>query len=174
MMPGLKNSIHSSQKQAMWQIPSIFICPLWKQNVVLTDPKVSTVIVSGMNCKWIFFKVLLVCNFFQWSYVTFIPGDTRLWLIKLPWFAMATLLKRIFQVVLVVKNPPANAGDIREAGSIPESGRSPGEGHGNPLQCSCLENPMDRGAWRATVHRVAKSRTRQKWLSTHTRAHTHF
>lgn len=92
MMPGLKNSIHSSQKQAMWQITSIFICPLWKQNVVLTDPKVSTVIVSGMNCKWIFFKVLLVCNFFQRSYVTFIPGDTRVLLIK---FAMATL-KRIF------------------------------------------------------------------------------
>ena len=63
------------------------------------------------------------------------------------------------QVELVVKNPPANAGDIREAGSIPESGRSPGEGHGNPLQCSCLENPMDRGAWRATVHRVVKSWT---------------
>ena len=65
---------------------------------------------------------------------------------------MATLLKGIFQVVLVVKNPPANA-DLREAGSVPESGRSPGEGHGNPLQYSCLEDPMVRGAWRATVHR---------------------
>jgi len=59
-------------------------------------------------------------------------------------------------VVLVVKNPPA---DVRDAGLIPRSGRSPGGGHGNPLQYSCLENPMDRGAWRATVHRVAKSRT---------------
>ena len=49
------------------------------------------------------------------------------------------------QVVLVVKNPPANAGDVRDLGSIPESGRSPGEGNGNPLQYSCLENPMDRG-----------------------------
>ena len=57
----------------------------------------------------------------------------------------------------MVKKPPANAGDIREAGSIPGSGRSPGAGHGNPLQCSCLENPMDRGAWRATVHRVIES-----------------
>ena len=51
------------------------------------------------------------------------------------------------QVDLVVNNLPANAGDIRDAGLVPESGRSPGEGHGNPLQYSCLENPMDRGAW---------------------------
>ena len=51
------------------------------------------------------------------------------------------------QVALVVKNPPANAGDIRDKGSIPGSGRSPGRGHGNPLQYSCLEYPMDRGAW---------------------------
>ena len=63
------------------------------------------------------------------------------------------------QVVLGVKNPPANAGDIRDIGSIPGLARSPGGGNGNPLQYSCLENPMDRGAWRATVHRVAKSRT---------------
>ena len=62
---------------------------------------------------------------------------------------------------LVLKNPPTNAGNIREAGSIPGLGRSPGGGHGNPVQNSCLENPMDRGAWRATVHRVAKSRTVQ-------------
>jgi len=65
-------------------------------------------------------------------------------------------------VALVVKNLPANAGDIRDSGSIPESGRSPGGGHGNPLQYSCLENPMERGAWWATVHGVAKS---QKQLS---------
>ena len=55
-----------------------------------------------------------------------------------------------------VKNLPANAGDIRDTGSIPELGRSPGRGHGNPLQYSFLENPMDRGARRATVHRVAE------------------
>ena len=54
----------------------------------------------------------------------------------------------------MVKNPPANSGDIGDAGLIPGSGRSPGEGHGNPLQSSCLENPMDRGAWWATVHGV--------------------
>ena len=63
------------------------------------------------------------------------------------------------QVVLVVKNLPANAGDVRDLGSIPGMGRSPGEGNGTPLQYSCLENPMDGGAWRATVHRVAKSWT---------------
>ena len=68
----------------------------------------------------------------------------------------------------MVKNPPANAGDIRDVGSIPGSGRSPGEGHGNPLQYSCLGNPMDRGASRATVHGVTKSQTRLKQLSTHT------
>ena len=63
------------------------------------------------------------------------------------------------QVVLVVKNLPANAGDIRDSGSVPGLGRSPGEGHGSPLQHSCLENPMDRGSWWAIVHRVTKSRT---------------
>ena len=63
-------------------------------------------------------------------------------------------------MALVVKNPPANAGDIRDTGSIPGSGRSPGEGNGNPLQYSCLENSMDRGAWRAIVHGEAKSRPR--------------
>ena len=63
-------------------------------------------------------------------------------------------------VALVVKNPPANAGDIRYLGSIPGLGRHPGGGNSNPLQYSCLENPMDRGAWWATVHGVAKSQTR--------------
>ena len=53
-------------------------------------------------------------------------------------------------MVPVVKNPPANAGDMGDAGLIPGSGRSPRGGHGNPLQYSCLENPMDRGAWQAT------------------------
>ena len=71
------------------------------------------------------------------------------------------------QVVLVVKDLSGNVGDVRDVGSIPGSGRSPGGGHGNPLQCFCLENPLDRGAWRATVHRVIQSRTRLKRLSTH-------
>ena len=55
--------------------------------------------------------------------------------------------ERSYQVVRVVKNLPANAGELRDVGSIPGLGRSPGEGQGNPLQYSCLENPMDRGAW---------------------------
>ena len=66
------------------------------------------------------------------------------------------------QVALVVKNPPANAGDGRGADLIPGSERSPGGGHGYPLQYSCPENPMDRGAWWATVHGVAKSQTQLK------------
>ena len=61
------------------------------------------------------------------------------------------------QVVLVVKTLPANAGDIRDTGSSPGLGRSPGGGHGNSLQHSCLENPMERGAWQSIVHRVPKS-----------------
>ena len=59
----------------------------------------------------------------------------------------------------MVKNLPANAGDIRDVGSIPGSGRAPGGGHGNPLQYSCLENPMDRGAWWAMVHGLKESDT---------------
>ena len=71
------------------------------------------------------------------------------------------------RVALVVKNLPANAGVLRDAGSIPGSGRSPGGEHGNPLQYSCLGNPMDRGAWQTTVHGVTKSGTQLKRLSTH-------
>ena len=62
-------------------------------------------------------------------------------------------------MVLLVKNLPVNAADIRDPGLIPGSGRSPGGGHGNSLQYSSLENSMDRGAWQATIHGVAKSRT---------------
>ena len=67
----------------------------------------------------------------------------------------------------MVKNPAANEGDVRDAGSIPGWGRSPGGGHGNPLQYSCLENPMDRGAWQATVHKVAQSWTQHTCMHTH-------
>ena len=68
-------------------------------------------------------------------------------------------LLRASQVALVVKNPPATAGDVRHPGSIPGLGRSPGGGYGNPLQYSCPENPVDRRAWWAIVHRVTKNRT---------------
>ena len=61
------------------------------------------------------------------------------------------------QMELVVKSPPAKAGNERDLASVPGSGRSPGGGHSNPLHYSCLENPMDRGAWWVTVHRVTKS-----------------
>ena len=68
-----------------------------------------------------------------------------------PWVIQAS------QVAHMVKNLPDSAGDVRDAGSIPESGRSPGRGHNNPLQCSLQENPMDRGAWRVTVRGVTES-----------------
>ena len=67
---------------------------------------------------------------------------------------------RASQVVLVVKSSPANAGDARDVGLIPGLGRSPGERNGNPLQYSCLVNPMDRGVWRAIVHGVTKNQSR--------------
>ena len=68
----------------------------------------------------------------------------------------------------MVKNPPANAGDIRDLGSIPGLGRSPGGGHGNPLQYSCLENLKNGGDWQATVHEVTKSQILLKRLDTGT------
>ena len=74
-----------------------------------------------------------------------------------PSYGINTLIKGISQVVLVVKNPPANAGDKRNAGSIPGSGRSPVRGRDNPLQISCLEDPLDRAAWWAVLHRVTQS-----------------
>ena len=71
----------------------------------------------------------------------------------------------------MVKNPLVNAGDLRDKGSVPGSGRSPGEGCGHPLQYSCLENPMDRGAWRAPVHSIAK---RREWSNAAHATHTYF
>ena len=75
------------------------------------------------------------------------------------------------QVVPVVKNPPANAGGVKDTGSIPRSGRSPGGRYSNPLQYSCLENPMSRGAWHATMHRVTKSWMQLKGLGMPTHPH---
>ena len=72
----------------------------------------------------------------------------------------------------MVKNLSAKAADRRDAGSIPGSEKSPGGGHRNPLQYSYLENPMDRGDWQATVHRVTKSQTQQKGLGMHTKSPT--
>ena len=81
--------------------------------------------------------------------------------------AYTLLLSGASQVALVVKNLPAYAGDIRDVCSIPGLRRSPGGGNGNPLQYFSLKNPMDKGAWRATVPRGAKSRTQLRPLSTH-------
>ena len=80
-------------------------------------------------------------------------------------------------MALVVKNPPANTVDVRDVGSIPGSERSPGGGHGNPLQYSCLENPTGREAWQATVHRVAESQaaSTEAWNARmHTTLHVPF
>ena len=74
----------------------------------------------------------------------------------------------------VVKNLPASAGETKDSGSIPESGRSPEEGTSNPLQYSCMGNPMDRGAWWATVHGVAESATAKYASILYTQAHVLF
>ena len=72
----------------------------------------------------------------------------------------------------MVKNPPAKAGDVRDAGSIPGIGRSPGGGHGNPFQYSCLKNPKDRRAWGATVQRVSESDMTKATCTAHTHEYT--
>ena len=82
--------------------------------------------------------------------------------------------ERASQVVLVVKNTPANVGDVRDTGSIPGLGRSPGRGHGNPLQCSCLENPHGQRSLAGYSHGLTKSQTRVKQLSMHTQTETKF
>ena len=74
-------------------------------------------------------------------------------------------------LALVVKNPIAHAGDVKDMGLVPGSGRSPGGGRGNPLQFSRLENPVDRGDWQATVHRVAQNQTQLKQLGMHISQH---
>ena len=84
-----------------------------------------------------------------------LPEEVRLE----PWVISEFLRKKGLEVALVVKNPPANAGDTGDVGLIPGSGRSAGGGNDNLLQYSCLENPMDRGAWQATMYGVAKSQT---------------
>ena len=88
---------------------------------------------------------------FQWSHTNNVA--------KIQMFIPNSETLQSSQVAQVVKNLPANAGNIRDVGSIPGLGRSPGEGYGNPLQYSFLENPMDRGSWWGMVLRVAKRRT---------------
>ena len=95
-----------------------------------------------------------------------IKGGGTTWEIGIDIYTLLCI-KWASQVVLVVKSPPTNAGDVQDVSSIPELGRSLGGGHGNPLQYSCLENPMDRGAWWTTVHTVAKTQTWLQRLNTH-------
>ena len=94
-----------------------------------------------------------------------------IYLIVMKWLKWCILFKLVYFYSSGqwqrTKNPPANAGDIRDVGLTPGSQRSPGGGPGNPLQYSCLENPMDRGTWRIMVHRVTNSWTRLKRLSMH-------
>ena len=87
-----------------------------------------------------------------WTFFCLVDGE-----VVGRWWWGLPRLEGASQVVLVLKNLPVNTGDLRDEGSIPGLGRSPGGGHGNPLQYPCLENPMDRGAWQATVHGVTKS-----------------
>ena len=121
--------------------------------------------------------VPLYCTWWGGSPTEFLetPGN-RGWSIKrlcenninvLADFSLTAVVAGASQVVLVVKTLPANAGDIRDADLIPGSERSPGGGHGNPVQYSCLENPIDRGAWQALVHGVLQSQSQLKWLSMH-------
>ena len=132
------------------------------------------------KAQFIYFFLLLFVLFV--SYIRIhcqIQGHEYLLLCFLLWVLCFTIYIQVFdppwvnfwasQVTLVVKNPLANAGDVGDPGSIPGPRRSPGGGHGNPLQYSCLENPMDRAAWRAIVYRVTKSRTWLKQLSMHAR-----
>ena len=101
-----------------------------------------------------------------WVGAGFHGGNLSLWKLKLQLPVSQNLTVLASQVVLVVKNPPARSGNIRDACSIPGLGRSPGGGQSTLLQYSCLESSMDKGSWQATVHRVAKSYTWLKQLST--------
>ena len=117
---------------------------------------------------------LLNGSFYHLEMPPFIPAN---YILPKAYFdvkiATSTVLQLVFvccipsKVALVVKSPPANTGGIRDVSSVPGSGRSLGRGRGNPLHYSCLENPMDRVILWATVHRITKSWTRLKRLSTH-------
>ena len=96
--------------------------------------------------------------------------DSKMYSSGFPWFCCVITHLMGFPRWLSGEESTYNAGD---PGTIPRLERSPGEGHDNPLQCSCLENPMDRGAWRATAHEVTKSQTQLTHTLTHTHTHTH-
>ena len=110
----------------------------------------------------ILLQMAIFHSFYGWGIFYCIYTPHFLYSFICPWtFRLLPSLGLASQVAVVVKNLPANAGDIRDMGSIPELGRFPGGGHGNPLQDSCLENPMDRGVQWAAVHGV--TRVRHDW-----------
>ena len=113
-------------------------------------------LLSKLLC-FLFFNEVNVINFYDGK--DLYPHQILSYF-PIPWMGV-----RASQAALVVKNLPTSAGDVRDVGLIPGSGRSPGGGHGDPLQYLCLENPMDRGAWRAAVLRVAKSQTQWRDLA---------
>ena len=130
--------------------------------------------------QFIYFFLLLFALFV--SYIRIhcqIQGHEYLLLFFLLWVLCFSIYIQVFdplwvnfwasQVTLVVKNPLANVRNVGDPGSIPGPRRSPGGGHGNPFQYSCLENPMDTGAWLAIVYRVTKNQTWLKQLSMHAR-----
>ena len=119
------------------------------------------------------FRYFSVCVYY--TYLLILVFSTQfslyvlsLWLLNGCKFIPHSLAYWASQEALVVKNLPASARDARDMSSSPGSRRSPGGGHGNPLQYWCLENPMNRGAWRATGRGVTKSQTQLQWFSTHT------
>ena len=131
----------------------------WRGDNVITTSLVSHIRQRGLN-PWLHHSLAWATTQSVNSQIPHPPSDEDInWLI----------CSGAFHAAVVVKNLPAyaNAGDVRHIGSIPGLGRSPGEGNGNSFQYSCLQNPMDREAWWATVCRVTKCQTWLKQLSTH-------
>ena len=139
----------------LWTVPSGLV------------PRVSCLIASSLSI-----------NFFCgpcWCLLLFYSSCLLHVMTEISWVNNILFVFKVFhhanicasQVALVIKNLPANTEDVREAGSIPVSRRAPEGGHCNPPQYSCQENSMNRGTWQTTVHRVAKSWTWLKRLSTH-------
>ena len=134
--------------------------------------------VSHFGGSWNSSNFFILFIFVWWSVVGglcyyYCPKPWTLWRLRwwLAFFSNKLFVNWASHVALVLKNLPANAGDVRDVGSISGFGRSSGGGHGDQPQYSCLENPMGRGAWWATVHGITKSQTRLKQLSMHASMH---
>ena len=140
---GLDKGLGTASLESPWETPLSFL----KGACLIEGARVKFYIIPRKPCTMIM----------QWPLhrqrLSVLAGRTRTRWWGNPFLILKVVSQWASQVAIVVKNPPANAGDTRDACSIPGSGRSPRGGHGNPLQYSCLENPMDREAWRAAVHR---------------------